>query len=108
MVEIFWIVAAVLVGTLSSARLARLITADSFPPAVWFRIRWDDVTHDNGWNPLFHCHWCITPWTTLPILLWGWATDTHWSWWIFNLWMASAYVAGMIVERDQVTVPGED
>ena len=68
MVEIFWTVAAFAVGVLSAARLTRLVMHDSFPPAVWFRIKWDDVTEDNGWNPLFHCHWCLSPWMTLIIL----------------------------------------
>ena len=108
MVDIFWTVAAVVVGVMSAARLTRLLIADSFPPAVWFRIKWDEVTEDTGWNKLFHCHWCLAPWFTLPILLWGWLSDTHWSWWIFNLWMAGAYAASMIVERDEVIVPGED
>lgn len=101
MVEIFWTVAAFAVGVLSAARLTRLVMHDSFPPAVWFRIKWDDVTEDNGWNPLFHCHWCLSPWMTLIILSWGWLSDTDPVWWFFNLFLGGSYVAGMIVERDE-------
>lgn len=95
------VLAAVIIGTLSAARLTRLITQDSFPPAVWLRIKWDDLTGESGWNTLFHCHWCMAPWMTLPIGVWGWLSDLHISWWVFNGWLAAAYVVAMIVERDE-------
>lgn len=95
------VLAAVIIGTLSAARLTRLITQDSFPPAVWLRIKWDTLTDDSGWNVLFHCHWCMAPWMVLPIGVWGWLSDLHISWWVFNLWLAVAYIASMIVERDE-------
>jgi len=102
MVEIVLVIAAVIVGTLSIARLTRLITQDTFPPAVWLRIKWDDATEGSGWNSLLHCHWCIAPWITLPIGLWGWLTNLQPAWWVFNAWLAVAYIASMIVERDEV------
>jgi len=102
MVEIIGIGAAVVVGILSVARLTRLVTQDSFPPAVWLRVKWDDITDGSGWNTLLHCHWCLAPWLTIPVGLWGWLTDLHWSWWAFNGWLAAAYVASMVVERDEV------
>jgi len=37
----------------------------------------------------------------VPIGLWAWLSDLHISWWVFNTIMAAAYVAPMIVERDQ-------
>ena len=95
------VLAAVIVGTLSAARLTRVVTHDSFPPAVWLRIKWDTLTDGSGWNTLFHCHWCMAPWMTLPIGVWGWLTNLHISWWAFNLWLAVAYVAAIIVERDE-------
>lgn len=101
MVNELVVVAAVIVGTLSAARLTRLITQDSFPPAVWLRIQWDNRTDGTGWNVLFHCHWCMAPWMTLPVGLWGWLSNLHASWWVFNLWLAVAYIASMIVERDE-------
>lgn len=92
---------AVVVGVLSVGRLARLITQDSFPPSVWLRIKWDEITNDGPWAMLAHCHWCITPWITIPIGLWGWLSDLHASWWVFNAWLAIAYVAAMVVDRDE-------
>lgn len=102
MADVIGIIAAVIVGVMSIARLTRLFTQDTFPPVVWFRMKWDDLTDDSGWNTLFHCHWCLAPWITLPIGLWGWLSDLHWSWWVFNGWLAVAYAASMIVERDEV------
>jgi hypothetical protein len=102
MTGILVVIGAVVVGTMSAARLTRLLTQDSFPPVVWFRMKWDDRTHESGWNILFHCHWCLSAWMVLPILLWGWLSDLHVSWWIFNGWLAAAYAAAMIVERDEV------
>lgn len=95
------VLAAVIVCTLSAARLTRLITQDSFPPAVWFRIKWDDITGESGWNTLLHCHWCMAPWMVLPLGAWGWLSNLHVSWWVFNLWLAVSYIASMIVERDE-------
>ena len=102
MEQILIVAVAVLTGILSSARLTRLLTQDEFPPAVWLRIKWDVLTEDNGWNKLFHCHWCMGPWTTAVVGLWGWLSDLHVSWWVFNIWLAAAYVNSMIVERDEV------
>lgn len=101
MTEILITVAAVVVGVLSVGRLTRLITQDSFPPAVWFRIKWDDWTEGSGWNVLMHCHWCLSPWIVLPIGAWAVLSDLHWSWWAFNGWLAIAYLSSMIVERDE-------
>lgn len=101
MVEItLWIVAFI-VGSLSAGRITRLFTADTFPPIVWLRIKWDDKTDGNSWNPLLHCHWCFSMWVVVPIGLWAWLSNLHPSWWVFNTIMAAAYVAPMIVERDQ-------
>jgi hypothetical protein len=92
---------AVLVGILSSARLTRLVAQDSFPPSVWARIKWDNLTEGKAWNPLLHCHWCLAPWFTAVVGLWGWLSGLHVAWWVFNAWLAASYVASMIVERDE-------
>jgi hypothetical protein len=102
MADILTVIGAVIVGVMSVARLTRLITQDDFPPVVRLRILWDDATDGSSWNPLLHCHWCIAPWITLPVLLWGWLSGLHPSWWVFNGWLAAAYLASMIVERDEV------
>lgn len=92
---------AVLVGILSIGRLTRLIVQDTFPPVVWLRIKWDDKTDGSGWNTLLHCHWCLAPWVTIPIGAWALLSDLHWSWWIFNGWLAVAYLSSMVVQRDE-------
>lgn len=101
MVEItLWIVAFV-VGSLSAGRITRLFTADDFPPIVWLRIKWDDKTHESGWNKLFHCPFCFSFWVSAVIVLWGWLSNLHTSWWVVNGIMALSYVAAMVVIRDE-------
>jgi hypothetical protein len=95
------IVAAVIVGVLSAARITRLLTQDTFPPAVWVRQKWDALTDDGPWSTLVHCHWCFGPWAALAVLLWGLLTDFHTPWWVFNGWLAGAYLTSMVVERDE-------
>lgn len=92
---------AVVVGILSVGRITRLLTQDTFPPSVWLRIKWDNLTNDGPWTILFHCHWCLAPWITIPIGLWGWLSDLHWTWWVFNVWLAAAYLASMVVQFDE-------
>lgn len=95
------IAVAAIVGILSIARLTRLFTQDTFPPAVWLRIKWDNLTDDNGWTALLHCHFCLAPWLAIPIGAWGILSDLHWSWWLFNGWLAVAYLASMVVHFDE-------
>jgi hypothetical protein len=94
-------VAAVVVGILSAARITRLITQDSYPPAAWIRRKWDDLTDDGQWSTLVHCHWCFAPWATALVMAWGLLTDFQTAWWIFNGWLAASYLASMVVERDE-------
>lgn len=93
---------AVVVWIVSSARLTRLITQDTFPPVVWLRTKWDDKTDGNGWNTLFHCHWCMSFWVALAIGAWGYLSNLHWSWWIVNAVLAASYISACFVERDEV------
>lgn len=95
-----YLVLAIVVGVLSVGRLTRLVTQDTFPPAVWVRIKWDERTENSDWNPLLRCHWCFAPWAAIPVILWGWLSELHISWWLFNGWLAVAYLASMVVERD--------
>ncbi len=85
---------------LSVARLTRLVTVDSWPPVVWLRIKWDTLTNDGPWSDLVHCPYCAAPWLALPVIGWAFLSDLHWTWWLFNGWLALAYVAAMIVARD--------
>jgi len=93
---------AVVVWIVSSARLTRLLTQDSFPPVVWLRMKWDDKTDGSGWNTLFHCHWCMSLWVTAIIGAWGYLANLHWTWWVVNVVLAASYINAMIVERDEV------
>lgn len=95
------IAAAVIVGIVSAARLTRLSTQDSFPPAVWWRMKWETLTADGPWSPLAFCHWCVAPWMTLLVLVTGLLSEFHVAWWFVNGWLAASYVASMIVERDE-------
>lgn len=104
------VVAAAVVGTVSVARLTRLATHDTFPPALWLRLRWLSATEGRGgwregWARLADCPFCMAPWLAIPILLWavlawpsgGWIT----AWWLVNGWLAGSYLASMIVLRDE-------
>lgn len=93
---------AVVVWIASSARLTRLFTQDTFPPVVWARTKWDEYTEDTAWNTLLHCHWCLSVWVTPAVGAWGWLSNLHWTWWVFNFALAASYASAMIVERDEV------
>lgn len=84
----FVIVAAALVGIVASARFVRLITADKFPPAVWLRIKWDNLTDKDGdgegWSLLAHCPWCLAPWVVAANLAWALLSDLQPAWWVCN------------------------
>lgn len=99
-----YLLCAVVVAIVSSARLTRLLVQDVFPPVMWVRNKWDEWTETGwfeNWNKLFHCHWCMSIWVTTAIVLWGWLSNWHISWWLVNGIIAMSYVAAMIVERDE-------
>lgn len=102
MTDPFILIAAVVIAVLSTGRLTRLLVQDHFPPSVWIRTKWDDITDGGSWNLLLHCHWCLAPWLAIPVILWGWLSELHTSWWLLNGWLAIAYLASMVVERDEV------
>ena len=105
------VIAAVLVAVLGVGRLARIVIYDAFPPSVWLRTKWDDLTYSkakndyNSWNKLLHCPWCLVPWIMLIAIGWfllgleyEWAA---WAWWLFWGWLALSYVSTMIYVRDE-------
>lgn len=96
----FEIVAAAIVAIVSTARITRLVTQDTFPPSAWVRAKWEKVTHDGHWAPLVSCPWCFSVWASAFVLGWGLLSNLHWTWWVFNGWMALAYLAAMVVVRD--------
>lgn len=94
-----WLAVAV-VTVLSSSRITRLVTYDAFPPAVWVRVKWDQITKDGDWALLMHCAFCASFWITLAVLGVGWATDWHPVWWFVNGVFGLSYLAAMTMLRD--------
>ena len=94
--EILYIIAAVLVGVLSTARLTRLVTEDSWPPVVWLRVKWDEITDHGPWYDLVDCPWCLAPWLVAPNLILAVATDLHPVWWIINGWLAASLATSWV------------
>lgn len=100
-VSIFEWVAASLVAVLGIARIIRLVVFDDFPPSVWFRTKWEDLTNNGPWVKLVECGFCLAPYVTAASMAWAYFSDLHWSWWLFHGWLALAYVAPIIVSYDQ-------
>lgn len=102
MIDVDWllVVSAVLVAALSTARLTRLLTLDSYPPVAWVRTKWAEITNDGPWYDLVECPYCAAPWFALVVGGWGVLSDLHWTWWAFNGWLALAYIAAIIVVRE--------
>lgn len=94
-----WFFIAV-VTVVSSARVARLVGFDVWPPSKWLRRQWDKATGASDWNDLVRCPFCIAPWFTLAVLGWGYFTDWNLAWWLFNGWMAASYAASYILIYD--------
>jgi hypothetical protein len=92
---------AVIVAVLSAARLTRLVVADEYPPTIRLRIWWDTKTHDGPWSKLVHCPWCFGPWAALAVGAWGYLSNLHWTWWIFNAWLAISYAVSWVVFHDE-------
>ncbi|MDN5919004.1 MAG: DUF1360 domain-containing protein [Pseudonocardia sp.] len=61
---------ALVVDTLAAARLTRLVTDDTWPPAVAARtaaIRWAD-RHTPRWSHGIDCPWCMSPWIAAALV----------------------------------------
>ncbi len=91
---------AVLVGIGASARLARLLIHDTYPPIAWVRRKWDALTHDGEWAELVHCHYCATPYIVAAVMLAAWLSDLHTAWWVVCAWLTASYVAAWVVSND--------
>ena len=91
---------AAVVAVIGTARLTRLLTEDTWPPVAWLRERWFERTNGTGWEELFVCPFCMAPYLAVVTVAWGWASDLHWSWWLFYGWLSLAYLASMVVARD--------
>ena len=97
-------VLAIIVGLFGVGRLTRVVVYDDFPPAVWWRIKWAEITNDGPWKKLFTCWWCLSFWVALVCIGWFLLIDIHpifqFSWWIFWGALALSYAATMIIVRD--------
>jgi hypothetical protein len=98
-------VLALVVAIFGVGRLARIITYDEFPPAVWWRVKWSGWTKDGPWTKLFTCYWCLSPWIMAVAIGWYWigayVVVLSWLWWIFWGWLALSYVAAIVVNHDE-------
>ena len=97
-----WVAAAV-VAVMSTARITRLITWDHYPPSVWLRVKWHEITNDGPWSILVDCGYCFGLWAAGFVVGWGYLSGFHWTWWLFNGWLAAGYAGAMVMAYD-----GED
>jgi hypothetical protein len=93
-------VAASLIAVVGVGRLTRLTAEDSWPPVAWLRHKWVARFNGSGWVDLAICPFCQAPYHAAVAGLWAWATDFHWTWWVFYGWLSVAYLAAMLVARD--------
>ena len=105
-IDIGWIVlSAIAVAIAGVGRLARIITYDAFPPSVWWRKTWAELTNDGPWEKLFSCYWCLTPWIMLVAIAWAVvAFDVFWlavAWWAFWGWLGISYLSSILVNHDE-------
>ena len=95
-----------IIAVVSTARFARLITHDTWPPAEWARPRIAAKLGEK-WEPLVICPFCVAPYLVAGQMVWFWLTyraggDVFlWGWLLPNLWWAASYVAAIIVAYDQ-------
>lgn len=97
-------VAVALVVVMSSARLTRLVTFDSFPPVQWVREKFiefmDSRAATRGWAMLGYCPWCASFWVTLAVVLSGYFSDWHTAWWLINGSLGASYLAATYMAHD--------
>jgi hypothetical protein len=98
------IVLTIAVAILGVGRFTRAVVYDDFPPTKWWREQWAIWTDGTGWLELFTCWWCFSFWAALLCIGWYigglFVVWIAWAWWIFWGGLAVAYVAAMIVSRD--------
>jgi hypothetical protein len=99
----WWVwVLAILVGTVSVARTARLLVWDAFPPVEWLRLKFFVKVGDSPWKKLAECAFCLAPYLSLGMIAWALLSDLHWSWWLINIWWGPvSYGAAILVSYDQ-------
>lgn len=95
----FVMVAAFVVGVLATARIVRLIVDDDFPPVLWVRRQIAKLLPPS-WLDVLDCPWCAAPYVAIVNIAWAWASGLHWSWWLGNVWAATAWIASYLCLRD--------
>lgn len=118
------LLAAFLLAVIATARLARLVVHDAYPPMEALRIRWEVYQGNrdaasrhrpgtlaavrHGWGPLLTCPFCCTPYLAAVVLgvamLAGvWSPGWSWAsvWWTGAVWASVSYLAAMLVVRDE-------
>lgn len=93
-------VAAFVLSVVASARITRLVVFDHWPPAVWFRMKWDQWTNDGPWSFLVHCGYCFNVWAALAVVGSGWLSDWHTAWWLVTGWLSVSYLGAVFVAFD--------
>jgi hypothetical protein len=97
--EWFIAVATALVLVGAAGRLTRLIVDDTWPPTEWLKFQYLNRVNE-AWAGLVTCAFCLAPWFTLALGLWGYLTGWQTAWWLFCGWLAASYAASMLVVRD--------
>lgn len=112
-IEFYW-VAVALVIVVSASRLTRLMTWDKFPPTLWIRDTYADLTDGTGWSLLAFCGYCASFWITAALVLWAdlagvldgrtaWGTSGDIAqpvWWMVNGTLAASYLAAILMVHD--------
>lgn len=97
--------AALTVDTLAAARLTRLVTEDTWPPAVAARraaIDWLDRNAPDYAHGLT-CPWCASPWIAALLVAAHQAADRHGRnrvWVLALLPLAISHAAGLLAELE--------
>lgn len=98
----FTVICAVLVGVVSVARTARLLTYDDFPPVKWLRLRYLAlVGPDSPWAMLARCQFCLCPYLTVGMFGWAYLSGLDVWWWSINGLWAASYASAMVVSYDE-------
>ena len=95
------VVFTAVVAVLASARLTRLIVADTYPPVAWLRSKWAGLTHDGEWAALVSCSFCAAPYVSAVVLALGYWLDWPTWWYVACCWLAVSYAAAIVVQYDE-------
>lgn len=96
-----------LIGVISVARMARLLTFDDFPPVEVAR-QWAYNRLPSSWSKLVTCPFCLAPYLMAVQIAWfavayhqgGTSSWFVWGWLVPNMWWALSYVAAIVVAYD--------